>query len=89
MLAIVKLAIPVLTKVIGLIAKGRNSKAITGGVGGAVTGAALPFVDIFYTAFIEGLTPSIEQFGILLGATVGGWLFNKALVWLFPANKET
>lgn len=78
--------IPILTTVIGLVAKGPNAKARAGGLAGASILVAQPIVDAFINGFGQGALPKIEELGVIVGAAVGGWVVGYALTWLSPAN---
>lgn len=79
--------IPILTTIIGVVAKGKAAKAIAGGLSGAVLTAGGPIVDAFATGFSTGALPKIEEVGVMVGQLVGGWIVGYAVTWLAPANK--
>jgi hypothetical protein len=81
--------IPILTAVVGTIAraKGPAAKARAAGAAGVVIAAGQPIVDAFMTGFSQGALPQVEQLGVIVGTAVAGWIVGYAMVWLSPANK--
>lgn len=78
--------IPILTGIIGLVAKGAASKAIAGGLGGLIIAASGPAVTSFQSGFSTGLGTSVEQLGLTLGQLIGGFIVGYVITWLSPKN---
>jgi hypothetical protein len=78
--------VPILTTVIGLIAKGPAAKARAAGAAGAVVLAAQPVVDAFVKGFQTGALPQVEQLGVIVGSAAVGWIIPYAVTWLSPKN---
>ena len=79
--------IPIITSIIGIVARGAASKAIAGGIGGAIATQAGPLVDVFAGGIVTGATPAIAQLGTLIGQLVIGGAVSYAVTWLAPANR--
>ena len=79
--------IPILTSIIGIVARGAASKAIAGGIGGAIATQAGPLVDVLAGGIVTGATPAIAQLGTLIGQLVIGGAVTYLITWLAPANK--
>ena len=77
----------ILTSIIGVVARGAASKAIAGGIGGAIATQAGPLVDVFAGGVVTGATPAVGQVGLLLGQVVIGGAISYAITWLAPKNK--
>lgn len=78
----------ILTGVIGTVAKGSASKAIAGGVAGAILNGTGPLIDAFSTGLVAGAGPQVEALGFAIGQAVIGGLVGYAITWLAPKNKE-
>ena len=78
--------VPILTSVIGTVAKGPNAKARAGAVAGGALLAIEPVVNAFMTGFGKGALPQIEQLGVIVGTAVAGAIIGYITVWLSPAN---
>lgn len=77
----------VLTAIIGVVAKGKASKAIAGAILPAVAGAFVgpEVLGSFQSGVGEGLTPAAYSLGVALGGVVAGGI-NYAVTWLAPKN---
>jgi hypothetical protein len=83
--------IPLITTVVGLITrKGPNAKANAGGLAGAILGGAGSFVllDQFGAGLVEGAGSSLNELGVVIGATVIGGVVNWIITWIGPKNSE-
>lgn len=80
--------IPILSSVIGVVAKGKAAKAIAGGAGGVILTAGGPVLEMLQNGFVQGLGPSVEQLGVAVGQAVGGFVVGYLITWIAPANKE-
>jgi hypothetical protein len=79
--------IPILTSVLGTVAKGAASKAIGGALAGAVINSSGPLLDVFSTGVVAGAKPAVGQLGAALGQAIIGGAIGYVTVWLAPANK--
>jgi hypothetical protein len=77
---------PILTAVIGVIAKGRAAKAMASGAAGLILTAGEPIVDAIGKGFATGAIPQFEQLGVILGQAIAGYLVGFAITWFAPAN---
>ena len=82
-----------LTKVIGLVARGKAAKAIAGGGAGAII-SALTTNDVIgkvWSAFAGGATeaivPQAHDLGFQVATVVVGYIVGHVITWLSPANK--
>lgn len=79
--------ISILTTILGVVAKGRASKAIAGGLAGALINGAGPLIDAFSQGVFTGAEPAVAQLGVAVGQFVIGGAVGWVLTWLAPANE--
>lgn len=80
--------IPILTSIIGLVAKGEASKAIAGGLAGLIITASGPALESFQHGFGVGVGTSFDQLGMTVGQLVAGFITGYVITWLSPKNAE-
>lgn len=80
--------ISVLSGVIGTVAKGGASKAIAGGLAGALLNGTGPLIDMFSTGVVNGAGPQVQALGYAVGQAVIGGLVGYVVTWLAPKNAE-
>lgn len=79
-----------LTAIIGLVAKGKASKAIAATVGGALSVPVVqPIADALFDGILSGAVPEVRKAGVVIGATVAVMATNWILTWFAPANKPS
>jgi hypothetical protein len=81
--------VPILTAVIGLVAKGPAAKARAGAVAGAITSQVFSdntLVQAFWGGVTTGALPSVQQFGVMVGQVVIGGVIGYAMTWVSPPN---
>lgn len=78
--------IPILTSIIGLVARGSVAKAIAGGVASSAVMAAEPLLTAFQMGLISGAGDSVEQLGVAVGRAIAGFIVGYVITWLSPAN---
>ena len=70
------------------LASRKAIKAIAGGIGGAAILSIEPAIKSFQGGFATGIGDSFGNLGMAVGALVGGFVVNYAIVWLSPKNKD-
>jgi len=89
MLKLLKLAAPLLTTVVAKVARaeGPAAKARAAGASGGLTAvAAWPLAQAFIDGVMAGAVPELRQAGAAIGAAAIGYLVNRVVTWLSPAN---
>mgnify|MGYP000582533516 CR=1 FL=1 len=77
----------ILTAAIGLVAKGKASKAIASGASAVVTiPIVAPLAHEFFSGLLDGAGPELRQAGALFGAAVATAAVNYIVTWFAPAN---
>lgn len=83
--------IPILTTVVGMAfnASGRgDNKAQPAGPLGAILFAFFPLVEAFQSGLLDGAGDGFTQLGFAIGAAITGWIVNRVVIWLAPANGQ-
>lgn len=78
--------IPILTSIIGLVAKGPNAKGIAGGIAGLLISATGPALDSFQRGFGVGVGNSVEELGVAVGQLLASFITGYVITWLSPTN---